>query len=528
MNNHQPSCTCNCSQRLRSPHQTLPGFTRRDFLYGVGALTIGSIAGQAAQIPGSGAGSGLQSGPLARIPLRVQPVLSYEIPQRRQATSWRNWGGIQTEEDAAREKEKIGRELDRLRSQAGFPLEVRPLAAVRNVPQASELAGRDHDVLLLYAAGGGVNILEALTAPGKWNLMFLRHDPGPVYLWYEIAHPRFLRKTVDDYGQPGWDVHDVVVDLPSEILWRLQALSGLKNTLSKKIVAIGGAAGWGKGGKAAPERAREQWKMELIDFPYKDLALRIQDARNNPTLVNGCKRAAGDYLQAGGVSLQTTREFLDNAFILTEVFKEVLREARTDAITINSCMGTIMPMSETTACMPLSLLNDEGYLAFCESDFVVIPSGILLHYIAGKPVFLNDPTYPHEGTVTLAHCTGPRKMDGKTSEPARIMTHFESDYGAAPRVEMKVGQACTNLIPDFAGRKWVGFDGTIIGNPSLDICRTQIDVRIHGDGTALLEEMKGFHWMTSYGSFLRETGFALNKVGVSLLNVSAPAKADKA
>ena len=130
--------------------------------------------------------------------------------------------------------------------------------------------------------------------------------------------------------------------------------------------------------------------------------------------------------------------------------------------------------------------------------------------------------------VTLAHCTGPRRMDGKHDEPVKILTHFESDYGAAPKVEMKIGQACTNLIPDFAGRKWVGFDGTIIGNPSLDICRTQIDVRIHGDSSALLEEMKGFHWMTSYGSFLRETGFALNKVGVSLLNVSAPAKADKA
>lgn len=27
----------------------------------------------------------------------------------------------------------------------------------------------------------------------------------------------------------------------------------------------------------------------------------------------------------------------------------------------------------------------------CESDFVVIPSGILLNSIAGVPVFLNDP-----------------------------------------------------------------------------------------------------------------------------------------
>ena len=94
-------------------------------------------------------------------------------------------------------------------------------------------------------------------------------------------------------------------------------------------------------------------------------------------------------------------------------------EAETDAITINDCMGTIMGMSETTACLPLSLLNDDGYLAFCESDFVVIPSGILLHYISGKPVFLNDPTYPHDGMVTLAHCTAPRKMDGEDARAGR-------------------------------------------------------------------------------------------------------------
>jgi L-fucose isomerase-like protein len=311
------------------------------------------------------------------------------------------------------------------------------------------------------------------------------------------------------------------VDEASEVLWRLRGLSGLKNTLNKKIVAVGGASGWGRGGQSAPQRSRELWKMELVDYPYKDLSRRIQDARRSASLVDRCARAAGQYLEQAGVSLHTTREFVNNAFLLTEVFKDVMAEAQTDSITINSCMGTIMPMSETTACLPLSLLNDEGYLAFCESDFVVIPSGVLLHYISGKPVFLNDPTYPHGGVVTLAHCTAPRRMDGARSEPARILTHFESDYGAAPKVEMKIGQACTNLVPDFASRKWVGFDGTIAGNPSLDICRTQVDMRINGNSNALLEEMKGFHWMTSYGSYLREVSYALKKVHVDLLNVSA-------
>lgn len=496
--------------------------TRRNFLYRVGALTAGSLA--MPSIIGAGSAQGLlpQRKPMAQKVLRVQPVLSYETPTRRNATSWRSWGGIQTDQDAAAERDRIAPELEKLSRQAGMPIEMRPLAMVKNLDQAAAIAKGDHDVLLLYAAGGGVRILEALTAANKWNMMFLRHDPGPVYLWYEIVHPRFLRKTVDEYGQPGWDVDDVVVDKHEDLVWRLRGLSGLKNTLGKKMVCIGGAAGWGAGGRTSPARTTEQWKMELIDYPYKELAPRIQQARQKEELVKACAAAAGKYLEQSGIILKTSRDFVNKAFLLNEVLKDVMEEAGTDAITVNNCMGTIMGMSETTACLPLSLLNDEGYLAFCESDFVVIPSGVLLHYISGLPVFLNDPTYPHESVVTLAHCTAPRKMNGRDYEPAQILTHFESDYGAAPKVEMKIGQLCTNLVPDFASKNWVGFDGTIVGNPFLDICRSQIDVRVHGDSAALLREMKGFHWMMSYGSYLRETGYALKKVGVELLNVSAP------
>ena len=497
-----------------------PGVTRRHFLYGVGAATVGGVA--LSTLDRSAAqGLGLpQRGPIPRRPITVQPVLTYEVPQRREATSWRSWGGIQSDADANQERARIERELSEMARGADFPLAVRPVQAVRTVEPAANLAAGDHDVMMIFGAGGWLNILEALSVNGKWNLMFLRHDPGPAYLWYEIVHPRFLRKTVDEYGQPGWDVNDVVVDRYAEVLWRLRALSGLKNTLGKKVVCIGGASGWGQGGQTAPARTRELWKMDLVDCSYEDLGPRIGDALKKPELVRACAAAVDRYVGRRGVELETTREFVTNAFVLTEVFKDVMDETGTDAITVNQCMGTIMGLSRTTACMPLSLLNDDGYLAFCESDFVVIPSGVLLHYISNLPVFLNDPTFPHDNTVTLAHCTAPRRMDGKSLEPVRILTHFESDYGAAPKVAMKVGQVCTNLVPDFASKRWVGFEGSIVGNPFHAICRSQIDVKIDGNGETLLQEMKGFHWMMSYGNYLRECGYALKKVGVDFLNVS--------
>jgi hypothetical protein len=105
-------------------------------------------------------------------------------------------------------------------------------------------------------------------------------------------------------------------------------------------------------------------------------------------------------------------------------------------------------------------------------------------------------------------------MDGKNLEPARIMTHFESDYGAAPKVEMRKGQMTTNILPSFAADRWVGVLGEIVDAPLLDICRDQIDIRFRCDAHQLALRMPGFHWMTCYGDYTKELGYALKHVGI--------------
>ena len=111
-------------------------------------------------------------------------------------------------------------------------------------------------------------------------------------------------------------------------------------------------------------------------------------------------------------------------------------------------------------------------------------------------------------------------MDGKAFEPTHIYTHCESDYGAAPKVEFKIGQMVTNVVPDFKSRKWVGFKGEITDHPFYDICRSQFDCTIEGDWKKLQEDMRGFHWMTCYGDYLNEIGYAINKMGIEWENIS--------
>ncbi len=452
----------------------------------------------------------------ARKPLVVKPILTYETPRRRPQTSWRSWGGIETKEHADGEVQRITGELKKLSAEADFPVTVLDVSAVRNTAEAEKaLADAPQaDAVIIYAAGGGSDIFNAAVKSGKNVVFFIRHRSGPVYLWYEIISPRYLRQHTDKAAVPGIDNRDVVVDSMEELTWRLRGLCGLKNALGTRIVAIGGASGWGPNGGQAPEHSKEKWKLDIRTVGYPDLKELIKSAMADEKAVSDARRRTAAYLDDKSVELKTEKPFVENAFLLEDVFRKIMARAEAGAITVNSCMGTIMPMSKTTACLTLSLLNDAGFMAFCESDFVLIPSGLLLANISGKPHFMNDPTYPHDGIITLAHCTAPRRMDGKHLEPVKLLTHFESDYGVAPKVEMRKGQKVTMVIPDFAFEKWIGLSGEIVDSPFLPICRSQIDVAYKVPDAAVADAMPGFHWEMVYGEYLREAGYALRKTGI--------------
>jgi hypothetical protein len=225
------------------------------------------------------------------------------------------------------------------------------------------------------------------------------------------------------------------------------------------------------------------------------------------------------YLSIPATTLATERHFVVSAFLLYGLFRDLLREHDATALTIQHCMTRALPISKTTPCMPLSWLNDEGLIGLCESDFVVIPAAMLLRQITGKPVFLHNSTFPHQGLVTCAHCSAPRRMDGKNYLPAKILTHCESDYGAAPKVEMPINQEMTFIDPEFSKPRWLAFRGVVKANPSYDVCRTQQDVAIAGDWKRLIPEARDSHWVAAFGNHLDTIEYASRKIGLDCVRI---------
>jgi hypothetical protein len=460
--------------------------------------------------------------------LRVQPVLMHAIQVHRDQTSYRNWGSVHTEQTVAEEARRIADELGRLRSAAEFPLDIRPLAKVASATEARRVHEQDYDCLLLYPASGSGQLLRACFAagPARDTVIFARHRRGPLYYWYEALSTEYLKTgtakevaaaNADDHGPP--TIHDVVIDDERALLWRLRALYGLKNFIGQRIVAVGGPMG--KWDPPAPAVARQRYRIEIIDVGYDEFTRRMAGLRADRRRIALAESWTERYLALPETTLATQRRFLVNSFLLYGFFKDLLREHDATALTIQHCMTRALPISETTPCMPLSWLNDEGLIGLCEADFVLIPAAILLRHVAGKPVFMHNSTFPHQGIATCAHCSAPRRMDGRSYAPVKILTHCESDYGAAPKVEMPLGQELTFLDPEYSRPRWLAFRGLVKANPFYDVCRTQQDVEIQGDWKRLLPEVRDSHWVAAYGNYLNELEYASRKIGMDCVRIDA-------
>ncbi len=498
-------------------HEHATRISRRGLLGGFGgAAAVGGLAmiaatrAKAAET-GQPAGTGLPAG----TPLKVKPALMYTLPQRREKTSWRPYGGILTKDDLDKEVKRIQEELAKLASQAEFKLEMQPLALVAGLDDAKAVAGADADAVLLYGAGGDQSWLEPIAASGKPTVLFVRHKSGPVYLWYEIVHWRWLRKNEDALTETRIGANDIVVDDLGEVLWRLRALHGLKNAKGTRCVAIGGLQAYSAPGRdKGPDYAKKVWGFDIITVPDASVGEQLAKIRGDDSAMKDIRRQTEEFLAQPNLALDTEKRFVENSFLAIRAFKEIMKEKGATNLGVANCMGSLIGLLDTAPCLVLSMLNDEGLTAFCHADYTHTPPGVLMRWISGKPSFVCNTHFPHDGVITMAHCAAPRRMNGRDYAPTKIMTHFESDYGTATKVEYDKGQVITTIIPNLNCTKWFGFRGKIVDSPNYDMCRSQMDVAIDGDWRRMVREMQGFHAVVTYGDYLREVGYVLGKLGI--------------
>ncbi len=90
---------------------------------------------------------------------------------------------------------------------------------------------------------------------------------------------------------------------------------------------------------------------------------------------------------------------------LYRAIKKVCEEEKLEALTL-SCFKLIEQI-DTTGCLALSLLNDDGIMAGCEGDLQSIFTLLVVKSLTGKDGFMANPSMINTRTneLILAHCT---------------------------------------------------------------------------------------------------------------------------
>ncbi|HQO33459.1 MAG TPA: sugar isomerase, partial [bacterium] len=262
-----------------------------------------------------------------------------------------------------------------------------------------------------------------------------------------------------------------------------------------------------------PAHAKEVWGYEIEIVPREEFAARLKQARSDNSVMADVERETQAFLDRPNLTLQTERKFVLNSFLVWHVCRELLQEKKAFNFGFDKCMGReVIEMLDTPPCLVLALANDSGYTAYCHTDLTHTCPGVLLRWISSKPTFVCNTHFPYNGIMTVAHCAAPMKMNGVSNESVTVMTHYESDYGAATRIHYTLGQTVTVVIPNLNCTNWQGFRGTIVETPTLQACRSQMNIAMDGDCRTLVREMEGFHAQVVYGDYLKEVGYALKQL----------------
>ena len=186
---------------------------------------------------------------------------------------------------------------------------------------------------------------------------------------------------------------------------------------------------------------------------------------------------------------------IDKALCLHKAIVKIKEEYNLKGLTIR-CFALLDKLN-TTSCLSLALLNEEGITSTCEGDVPSMISMHILNRVLGCPGFQANPSRisVRDKKMIFAHCTLPLNM----TTSYKLDTHFESGIGVAVKGELKEEKITVFKLSRNLKDYYVS-TGRIIRNLYEDnLCRTQIEIEVDDNIEYFLNRPYGNHHIIIYG-----------------------------
>jgi len=352
--------------------------------------------------------------------------------------------------------------------------------------QRADPAETPSEIVIVFTASGGTAscLKELYDRCGAKRWIILNQGEGNA-LSASMQMATFLHEQGAKYEVLFGSAEEVAPRLKPylAIIRMLRDLNGLK------IGAIGTPSDWLIANDTDRAAISSRFGVTFADIPIRELEETYREGCYEETTLTKA-------IQSHSFHEAETRKSLN----LYGALKRVCEKNHLGALSLRcfDLLGSI----QTAGCVALALLNAEGFAAGCEGDMPSLFSMLLINQLTGQPAFMCNPSEMDlkRNEMIFAHCTLPLNM----ADAFTLTTHFESDSSVAVHGILPAGPVTVFKLSADGTRFFVS-DGMLLDNPNLlELCRTQIHVRLEEDITKMFSNPVGNHFLVCRGAFAQQ------------------------
>jgi L-fucose isomerase-like protein len=278
-----------------------------------------------------------------------------------------------------------------------------------------------------------------------------------------------------------------VQDMTQELEYLEKIQIGISNISKQNIGLIGGESDWLISSKIDKERVAQKYGTCFTQIDTDEVVSRFnRETADDPESLL--------LLQKLNKNRDTHRLECDikDALRLYNVLNNICKEFKLSSLTIK-CFDLVKSCN-STACLALSLLNDNGVVAGCEGDIPSLWSMIIARELCSSVSFMANPSSIErvDRSVDFAHCTAPLSI----GSAYRLTSHYETGIGIGVASKVNLGKYTLFKCGGEDLTKFYIYEGEVVQNTSvIERCRTQIKFifKSEEDLDSYLESYLGNH-----------------------------------
>jgi L-fucose isomerase-like protein len=321
--------------------------------------------------------------------------------------------------------------------------------------------------------------------------------PRPVYL-YAVERYNSLPAALEilsfvkSEGVSAKILHGEMEQINAEIK-KLAEYKKVRDSITDaRIGIIGKPSDWLIGSKVDYEHAGHHWGTEFIDVDMEIFYKTYEDVDYKKA-----EKKAAELADAAEKMVENSHEDLVEAAKIYYALKEIIDKYSLNALTLR-CFDIVEELN-TTGCLALALLNNEGIIAGCEGDVPAVFTMYLAYQLTGELPFMANPAAVDSKTddIIFAHCTIATDITDKFI----LRSHFETGIGVGIQGIVDEGAVTVFKIAGAGLEQYFAAEGKITENlDSSTACRTQLKVNLPGGSDYFLNDAAANHHILIPGS----------------------------